>query len=228
MPNHLQLDHIVLVVPNLVDAIDYFQTSLGVTPILGGKHTGLGTHNALLGLGEPDENIYLELLAIDPDSQNNFQTFPMGLEKNIRSPYVASWCIRCAPKTDLIATNQMMQSISAEYDHGEIKNMERITPTGQTLSWQLAIDPEKIMTSKGQIPFLIKWDDFSLQPAHQIAKENFCSYDIKFFSPEAKQRQENLQNLGLTIPNEMSFIHAPKTAIHLNLHKDGKSISFTS
>src|SRR5689334_25154522 len=57
-----RLDHVVIGVRDLDDAMrQYAQLGFEVRP--GGRHTGLGTHNALIRFGLD----YLELLAIDDE-----------------------------------------------------------------------------------------------------------------------------------------------------------------
>ena len=58
------LDHLVVAAATLADGIEYVAGITGVAPHAGGKHVAMGTHNALLRLGE---RIFLELIAIDPD-----------------------------------------------------------------------------------------------------------------------------------------------------------------
>jgi len=43
-----KLDHIVYCVPDLEEAIDFFNQKLGVTPLVGGRHLLQGTKNALI------------------------------------------------------------------------------------------------------------------------------------------------------------------------------------
>ncbi len=47
----IMLDHIICIVPNLDEAIQFFSKNLLGTPIKGGKHVSFGTHNALISLG---------------------------------------------------------------------------------------------------------------------------------------------------------------------------------
>ena len=58
------LDHLIVGAATLADGIEYVAGITGVTPHPGGKHVAMGTHNALLRLGE---RVFLEVIAIDPD-----------------------------------------------------------------------------------------------------------------------------------------------------------------
>ena len=58
-----ELDHLVVAGATLAQAIEYVADLTGVAPRPGGQHTAMGTHNALVRLGE---RVYLELIAIDP------------------------------------------------------------------------------------------------------------------------------------------------------------------
>jgi hypothetical protein len=44
-------DHLVYAVPDLAVATAELHTKLGVAPTAGGRHEGVGTHNAILALG---------------------------------------------------------------------------------------------------------------------------------------------------------------------------------
>ena len=60
----LKVDHLVYGCPGaLDDAMDAFEARTGVAPALGGRHAGLGTHNALVALGG---GAYFEILCRDP------------------------------------------------------------------------------------------------------------------------------------------------------------------
>jgi catechol 2,3-dioxygenase-like lactoylglutathione lyase family enzyme len=60
-----ELDHIAVIAPDLGTGVAWVREVLGVDMPAGGKHPEMGTHNHLVGLG-PD--VYLEVIAIDPDA----------------------------------------------------------------------------------------------------------------------------------------------------------------
>src|SRR3990167_6072775 len=165
---NLLLDHIVIAVPNLEEAIHNFQKILGVYPTIGGKHPDLGTHNAIIGLGNQDNLAYLELLAIDPDDKNHRDTYTMGLSTNMQRPYIASWSLRCDSETNIEIINNHMKNFGQEYDHGNIRKGGRLTPNNTELSWKIACSTLRIINSMGQIPFLIKWNNLDLHPTKSL------------------------------------------------------------
>lgn len=71
------LDHIVYAVPDVSAAVQNLTIRLGVAPIMGGKHQGLGTHNALLSLSEM---AYLEIIGPDPDQPTPSMPRPFAID----------------------------------------------------------------------------------------------------------------------------------------------------
>jgi hypothetical protein len=51
MSKNLHIDHLVYATPDLASAVADIESRFGVAPTPGGAHLGLGTFNALLGLG---------------------------------------------------------------------------------------------------------------------------------------------------------------------------------
>lgn len=223
---HLSLDHIVLVVPDLQKAIQFFEEFLNVSPIIGGKHLGFGTHNALLGLGSPEKLTYLELFAIDPEDKTSYEVYPMGISPDIQDMYIGSWCIRCDTKSDIGEIVQAMQHLGQEYDLGDIRKMQRMAPSNAVLSWQLASTPEQAIISNGQVPFLIKWDDLTLHPATRLSPENFIAYNLNFSGPKSQAMEENLSGLGFEKPEHITFTEAVDVSINFSLYGKNKTITF--
>ena len=61
-----ELDHLVVAARTLDEGAAWCEATLGAVPALGGRHTHMGTHNALLSVGSARfPRSYLEILAID-------------------------------------------------------------------------------------------------------------------------------------------------------------------
>jgi hypothetical protein len=143
------------------------------------------------------------------------------LTPDIAAPFIASWCIRCISDDDIKTTK-----MGTVHQLGDIKKMQRITPANEVLSWQIAITREQILASNGQIPFLIKWDDFSFHPTKALKEENFCKFALTYSGLNAEIHKNNLQQLGFEIADDITFKYAPHESILLNLHYQKNSLIF--
>ena len=146
MTARLGLDHLVYAVPNLENAIEEFERRLGVSPALGGRHEGLGTHNAILPLtGES----YVELMAADPNAQAPNQARPFGLD-TLDSPRLVTWAVRSRDiQMDVEAARER------GFDPGIVLEMTRKVPGGETLAWKLSLRTTPF--GSGLVPFVIDW-----------------------------------------------------------------------
>ena len=146
MTDRLTLDHLVYGVPDLAMAMDEFEKQLGVAPVFGGRHEGLGTHNAILPLtGET----YLELIASDPDGPEPGQPRPFDLDA-LRSPRLVTWAVRSrAIEVDVEHAKEQ------GFDPGIVFGMTRKEPDGETLHWKLSLRREPF--GDGLVPFVIDW-----------------------------------------------------------------------
>lgn len=138
----LHLDHILYAVPNLQKGIEDFEKITGVRPAYGGKHTDLGTHNALVSLGK---EIYLELIAPDPNQSIPFENILFGIGK-IKAPKIITWAVR--------STN--INEFGAKIQISKIEDGKRIKENGTVLKWKTA-GFTKFVDSSGIVPFVIKW-----------------------------------------------------------------------
>jgi hypothetical protein len=140
------LDHLIFGVPVLEDGVRQLETRWGVRAQPGGHHQGLGTHNALLGLGQ---GTYLELIAPDPDRPPPVRPRPFGLDA-LDHPRLVAWAVR---GDDLEA--RVAHARAQGYDPGDPLELQRTTAQGTPLRWRLT--PKAL--AGGPIPFLIDWGD---------------------------------------------------------------------
>ena len=149
------IDHLVYAVPDLDEAVEDFAAQLGASPRPGGKHEGLGTHNAILPL---EGLVYVELIASDPLQDSPSRPRPFGLDDLERSRLV-TW----AARTDAIESAVALAR-KRGFDPGMVLDLKRAEPTGAVISWQLTLRAEP--AGDGLVPFVIDWGD-ALHPAAQ-------------------------------------------------------------
>jgi hypothetical protein len=140
------LDHIVYAVPDVSQAVEDLAQRFGVRPVMGGKHQGLGTHNALLSLSETE---YLEIIGPDPDQPPPSMPRPFMID-TLTEPRLLTWLAK--------ATNLEQQIAEAQrrgYNVGVITPMSRNLPDGTRIEWRLAIPPQPL--GDWLVPVLIDW-----------------------------------------------------------------------
>jgi glyoxalase-like protein len=140
----MPIDHLVYGTPDLAFAVADVEERYGVRAQAGGKHIGLGTHNALLALGP---RTYLEIIAPDPGQPQPSVPRPFGLD-GISHGGLVGWGIACPDIAAAVA-----KARSRGYDPGEVARMQRAGPTGAVLRWRLTLNA----LTGGLVPFLISW-----------------------------------------------------------------------
>ncbi len=143
----MNVDHIIYGAPSLETGMESVEGLLGVRAAMGGKHVGLGTHNALLSLGS---GAYMEIIAPDPEQTAPSRPLPFGLDLPVK-PRLVTWAIK-AP--DIEARAQRAKA--AGVDLGPVLRMSRERPDGLRLEWALTYREE--MLGDGLVPFLIAWE----------------------------------------------------------------------
>ncbi|WP_307867839.1 VOC family protein [Umezawaea beigongshangensis] len=139
-----ELDHLVLAGPHLPTLVADFERLTGVRPAPGGRHSGLGTANHLVGLGGA---AYLELIGPDPDGDEPERPRPFGIDALTEATLV-TWAIRPIEFDERIATAR-----SGDYEPGSVRSMSRRTADGDLLRWRLTVPDD----GHGLVPFLIDW-----------------------------------------------------------------------
>jgi len=180
------IDHLVYGTHDLTSGIAAMEALTGVKAVMGGKHEGFGTHNALLGLGS---DAFLEVIAPDPDQPEPKGPRPFGLD-DLTEPRVIGWA---AKANDIEA--QVTTAIDKGYDPGEVLAASRRQPDGELLTWQLTMGPP--LMRGGAIPFLIDWGE-TPSPAN-TAPGGCAIVDLVISHPQADQINLALAALSLDI-----------------------------
>ncbi len=155
------VDHLVVVATDLEQGARWCLDTLGVTPVAGGRHPLMATHNLLLKLGGdgwPD--CYLEIIAIDPLAEQppaagRKRWFglddPLQRERIKQAPRLAHFVARVP---DLQRAVFNLAGIGE--DVGEIVAASRKTPDGE-LRWQITVRADGVPQHRGSLPTLIEW-----------------------------------------------------------------------
>lgn len=178
-----RLDHLVVTAPSLEAGVAWVQAGLGVTMQRGGRHPGMGTHNALLRLGD---RCYLEVIAIDPNAPAPKRPRWFGLDAGAGEarPRLCGWV---ASTTDIHTASAVMGPA-----FGSIEAMSR-----DAFAWRITIPPDGSMPFSGVAPMLIQWDA-GLHPCAQLEDRGCSLLGLEGFHPDAGILRERLSSVGFS------------------------------
>jgi hypothetical protein len=156
---HTEMDHLVVVADTLDQGSAWCLATLGSTPLPGGKHPLMGTHNRLLSIAsEAYPKTYLEIIAIDPDAPPPERPRWFGMD----GPALQARVREKGPQlVGHVARSAMVDMhrwglINCRYQPGPILKASRETPTG-TLQWQIVVPDDGRVLAGGAVPTLIQW-----------------------------------------------------------------------
>ena len=141
-----ELDHLVYATPDVDATIADLEAKLGVRAVIGGRHVGRGTRNALIGLSEFS---YLEIIGPDATQRDVPRPLWFGIE-SLAAPRLVTWAIQLGDVERVMGDSARAGVVLGKISHGS-----RETTTGETLRWRLT-DPD-VMVDNGLVPFLIDW-----------------------------------------------------------------------
>lgn len=148
----MKLDHIVFGTRDLAQGTAFMSDALGATPVGGGKHPLMGTHNSLWRLEAHGYPVYLEVIAIDPDAEQPKISRWYGLDN-------ASVQSRMGQGVSLLTYALQSENIEADrvalpVDPGVPTKVRR-----GNLSWQFTVTEDGNLIANGALPHLISWGD---------------------------------------------------------------------
>ncbi len=137
----IEFDHIAISGETLAAAQAHVEAALGVALQPGGAHDVFFTHNALLGL---EDGLYLEAIAINPDTPQPARPRWFDLDRFIGAPRLTNWICRT---DDLDAALQCLPN-----EMGMPVDLQR-----GDLRWRMAVPPSGILPFDNCAPALIQW-----------------------------------------------------------------------
>ncbi|MEQ8666899.1 MAG: VOC family protein [Rhodospirillales bacterium] len=142
----LKLDHLAVVARSLEAGIDHVRSRLGVTVLAGGRHAFMGTHNAVMRLGnDGGDDAYLEIIAVDPDAPQPDRPRWFGLDEPLeRDAALLHW---------VVATDDIDAALG-----DAIPESGAATPAARgNLVWSISIAEDGRLPMGGAFPTLIEW-----------------------------------------------------------------------
>ncbi len=179
------LDHLVVAATTLADGIDWFAEVTGATPQPGGKHVAMGTHNALLKLGE---RVYLEIIAIDPEGVKPARPRWFGLdsvalqaELTLR-PQLIHWVARSDDIERAVGECPVALGAVHPMARGDYR-------------WRITIPDDGALPGKGIVPTLIHWD-VATHPADVLPESHVSIAGLAASHADPAQIRAALAALG--------------------------------
>ena len=153
------IDHLVVTTPSLEVGVNYVEAALGARPQPGGEHVAMGTHNALLRLGE---RVYLEVIAVNPAmlKPDRPRWFELDSPSANATPRLAGWI---ASTTDIRAAHAIQPET-----FGNIEPMSR-----GDIDWLITIPADGSLPLGGIAPTLLEWQ-VDYHPASRL-RDQGCS-----------------------------------------------------
>jgi hypothetical protein len=198
-----QVDHLVFAAASLAQGIEYIAALTGVVPRPGGKHLGMGTHNALMKLGD---RVYLEIIAIDPEQPKPLRRRWFDLDDGnlmadiVDRPRLIHWVARTG---DVEWASQ-----HAGYD------VARILPFVRgDYRWRMAIADDGKRPGAGVLPTLMQWE--SAHPAAALPDSGVSIEQLAASHPDPASVRRSLERLGLGEAIRVTFDRDARVAAML-------------
>ena len=141
------LDHLVIGARSLEEGRSFVADLLGVSPVAGGTHPHMGTHNVLLSLGG---SVYLEVIAVDPEAESPDRPRwfsldnPKILQTLKQGPRLLTWVARAPDIAGLKRLSPYATCKVCEMSRGDLR-------------WLFAFTEDGECPGGGLLPHVIEW-----------------------------------------------------------------------
>ncbi|MGV8984887.1 MAG: VOC family protein [Cypionkella sp.] len=192
----LTLDHIAVSAATLEEGVAWVESALGVKMAGGGEHPLMATHNRLLGLGD----LYLEVIAIDPDGVAPTRPRWFDLDRFSGAPRLTNWITRS-------------DDIEADVAASPKGIGEPISLSRGDYYWQMAIPKDGILPFQGAFPALIQW----LTPLHPTLSLPESGVRLKTLTLHHPRPKALRDALSLNDPR-LRIVPAPEKSLSATFH----------
>lgn len=174
----LTLDHLAVCATTLAEGVAHVESLLGVPLSEGGAHPQMGTHNRLLSLG-PD--LYLEVIAIDPDAAGPQHPRWFDLDNFSGEPRLTNWIARTDDMAAALATCRIDPGAPMALQRGDLR-------------WQITVPGDGKLPYDGGFPALIQWQG-DAHPARNLPFHGCWLEMLEIAHPDSRQLFDTLESM---------------------------------
>lgn len=163
----LIFDHIAVSAASLAEGVAVVEAALGVSLAGGGAHPHMATHNRLLGLGD----LYLEVIAADPDAPRPAWPRWFDLDRFAGPPRLTNWVARCDDIAAAVAASPNGVGRPVALQRGNY-------------GWEMAVPSDGKLPYGGAFPALIQWHG-ALHPVQALPDAGVRLVRFEIAHPQA-------------------------------------------
>ena len=189
----LRLDHLAVSARTLAEGADWVAAALGVSLSPGGQHAHMATHNRLIGLGD----LYLEVIAIDPDATPPKWPRWFDLDHFAGRPRLTNWVAACDDLDAALAQGPAGLGRPVDLSRGDYR-------------WRMAVPDNGKLPFDGGFPALIHWQG-TAHPAKALPDVGLRLRRFEVAHPEAASLRRVLA--GLIDDARLVIVPGPKVAL---------------
>lgn len=163
----LVFDHLAVSAVTLAEGVAMVEEALGVALAGGGEHPHMATHNRLLGLGD----VYLEVIAADPDAPGPAGPRWFDLDNFTGAPRLTNWVARSDDIAAAVAGSPAGVGVPVALQRGEYR-------------WDMAVPANGKLPFDGAFPALIQWHG-ALHPVQALPDAGVRLIRLEIAHPQA-------------------------------------------
>ncbi len=200
----LVLDHLVVVAPTLDEGKSWVEGLLGAEIRPGGRHNELGTHNALLRIGD---DVFLEVIALDPAAAHEGpRVFGIGDPAAARQAWEAgrrlqTWVARTIALDEVLAGHATLMGGPRRVTRGE-------------RAWTMSIPPDGSLPLGGLLPTAVQYEP-GMVPARHMPESGLRLLELTLVHPQPERLRDLLARLDVQGPVTMEAGPQPRLAARL-------------
>ena len=187
-------DHFIVGISDLDKGMNLIEEMTGVRPVYGGVHPTIGTHNALISLGD---HTYLEIIAPNPDAdvENLDPVLKAEFMEPLKQMTSLTPFLWAVGSRDLAMTGRLLKEAGIELSSPGAGSRKK--PDGTVLNWHAAFITAP---RSAELPFFISWSETTVSPAEDSPPGcHFEHFSVSSPDPAVLEKLKEQLGLGVAI-----------------------------